>query len=146
MKKEIKEEKYFTFILDSFDLYNKQNDPWLGDEVFCYSWYDTEQALENRLPNIVTYDLSHLSFDLCDLGYKITIGYEGRFLNLWPGCSTFNGKELRHSHNLLRILIGGGLDNDLGIERNKFYYDKTKSTSELCEEEKLSILLKKHRF
>ena len=50
--------------------------------------------------------------------------------------STANGKELRFAHNLRRLLIGGALDNDLGIERNKFYYDNSKSTHELCETEK----------
>jgi hypothetical protein len=53
--------------------------------------------------------------------------------------STANGKELRFAHNLRRLLIGGALDNDLGIIRDRNYYmgyDTTKSTHELCEEEK----------
>jgi hypothetical protein len=49
--------------------------------------------------------------------------------------STANGKELRFGHNLRRLLIGGALDNDLGIERKKFYYDMNKSTSELLAEQ-----------
>ena len=49
--------------------------------------------------------------------------------------STANGKELRKAHNLRRLLIGGALDNALRINRNKFYYDNTMSTSDLCQQE-----------
>ena len=129
--------KIIFFVLDYFELYpaiyNKT-----PKRTLCYSYFDTEEAINNNIPHIVTYDIGHLSFDLEDLGYTIFIGYKGHSKQFYTGMSTANGKELRFGHNLRRLLIGGALDNDLGIDknRNKFWYDKSKSTHELLEQEK----------
>ena len=120
--------KTIIFILDSFELYKGYDK---DRYVECFSYFDTEKAIENNMPFILTYDIGHLSFDLEDLGYKILIGYKGICKRFYVGMSTANGKELRHGHNLRRLLIGGALDNDLCIERKKFYYDMNKSTAEL---------------
>lgn len=126
--------KTILFILDSFELYPsvKANYPY---KTLCYSYFDTEEAINNNLQHIVTYDIGHLSFDLEDLGYSIFIGYNGRTKEFHSGMSTANGKELRKAHDLRRLLIGGALDNDLKIDRNKFYYDTSMSTSDLCQQE-----------
>ena len=116
--------KTIFFILDSFELYNFKKLYNNLEYICCYSYLDTEEAINNKIDNIVTYDIGHLSFDLEDLGYEIFIGYKGHSKQFYTGMSTANGKELRHTHNLRRLLIGGALDNDLHIERNKFYYDK----------------------
>ena len=136
--------KIIFFVLDSFELYpaiyNKT-----PKRTLCYSYFDTEEAINNNIPHIVTYDIGHLSFDLEDLGYTIFIGYNGHSKQFYTGMSTTNGKELRKAHNLRRLLIAGALNNDLGIERNNFYYDNSKSTHELMEDEKskqLSIALR----
>ena len=123
--------KTIFFILDSFELYDFKKLYNNLEYICCYSYFDTEEAINNKIINIVTYDIGHLSFDLENLGYKIFIGYNGKYKNFTVGMSTANGKELRFAHNLRRLLIGGALDNDLGIERNKFYYDMNKSTAEL---------------
>ena len=129
-------DKSILFILDSFELYPsvKANYPY---KTLCYSYFDTEEAINNKLQHIVTYDIGHLSFDLEDLGYSIFIGYNGRTKEFHSGMSTANGKELRFGHNLRKLLIGGALDNDLKIKRDRkvFWYDKSKSTHELYEEE-----------
>lgn len=126
--------KVIFFVLDSFELYpaiyNKT-----PKRTLCYSYFDTEEAIKNKLSHIVTYDIGHLSFDLEELGYSIFIGYNGHSNQFYSGMSTANGKELRHAHNLRRLLIGGALDNDLHIDHNKFYYDNSISTSELCQQE-----------
>ena len=133
-------EKIIFFVLDSFELYpaiyNKT-----PKRTLCYSYFDTEEAIKNNISHIVTYDIGHLSFDLENLGYTIFIGYNGHSKQFYTGMSTANGKELRFGHNLRRLLIGGALDNDLGIERNNFYYDNSKSTHELMEDEKDKNLL-----
>ena len=135
--------KTILFILDSFELYKLDK---RSKKIFCYSYFDTEEAINNKIDNIVTYDIGHLSFDLEILGYKIFIGYNGKYKHFTVGMSTANGKELRFGHNLRRLLIGGALDNDLGIERKTFYYDANKSTAELIADqltkEKFDILSK----
>lgn len=129
-------DKVIFFVLDSFELYpviyNKT-----PKRILCYSFFDTEEAIKNNLPYIVTYDIGHLSFDLEELGYNIVIGYNGHSKQFYSGMSTANGKELRKSHNLRRLFMGGALDNDLHINRNKFYYDNTMSTSDLCQQERI---------
>lgn len=127
----MKNSKTIFFILDSFKLYDYKKLYGKLEHIFCYSYFDTEEAINNNIQHIVTYDIGHLSFDLEDLGYEIFIGYNGHSKQFYTGMSTTNGKELRKEHNLRRLLIGGALDNDLHIERNKFYYDINKSTSEL---------------
>ena len=131
--------KTIFFILDSFNLYDFKKLYGNHKYISCYSYIDTEQAIENKITDIVTYDIGHLSFDLETLGYEIFIGYNGKYKNFTVGMSTANGKELRFGHNLRRLLICGALDNDLGIKRNgcfRFCYDTSISTHELCEEEK----------
>ena len=126
--------KTIFFILDSFELYKSIYNT-VPKRTLCYSYFDTKEAIQNNIQHIVTYDIGHLSFDLEDLGYEIYIGYNGHSKQFYTGMSTANGKELRYGHNLRRLLIGGALGNDLKIERNKFYYDKSKSTSELLTNE-----------
>ena len=112
-------DKVIFFVLDSFELYpaicNKT-----PKRILCYSFFDTEESIKNNLPYIVTYDIGHLSFDLEELGYTIFIGYNGHSKQFYSGMSTANGKELRKSHNLRRLLIGGALDNDLHINNYEF--------------------------
>ena len=126
--------KTIFFILDSFELYKSIYNT-VPERILCYSYFDTEEAIQNNMQHIVTYDIGHLSFDLEDLGYEIFISYNGHSKEFHTGMSTANGKELRKGHNLRRLLIGGALDNDLKIERNKFYYDMNKSIPELLADE-----------
>ena len=136
--------KTIVFILDSFELYGFKTKYKHINYTYCYSYFDTEDAINAGIDNINTYDIGHLSFDIEDLGYDIFIGYNGKMYMFKTGMSTANGKELRHGHNLRRLLIGGALDNDLGIERKTFYYDANKSTAELIADqltkEKFDIL------
>lgn len=127
--------KTIFFILDSFELYPSVFISF-PKRTLCYSYFDTEEAIKHNMQHIVTYDIGHLSFDLEDLGYEIFIGYNGSSKQFKVGMLTVNDKELRKGHNLRRLLIGGALDNDLKIDRNKFYYDESISTSELCQQER----------
>ena len=127
-------DKVIFFVLDSFELYSAIYNK-TPKRILCYSFFDTEEAIKNNLPHIVTYDIGHFSFDLEELGYTIFIGYNGHYKQYYSGMSTANGKELRKAHNVRRLLISGSLDNDLHINRNKFYYDNTMPTSYLCQQE-----------
>lgn len=136
--------KTIVFILDSFELYGFNTKYKHINYTYCYSYFDTEDAINAGIDNINTYDIGHLSFDLEDLGYDIFIGYNGKIYMFRTGMTTANGKELRKGHNLRKLLIAGALDNDLKIERNKFYYDVNKSIPELLADqltkEKFNIL------
>lgn len=86
--------KTIFFILDSFELYKSIYNT-VPKRTLCYSYSDTEEAIQNNMQHIVTYDIGHLSFDLEDLGYSIFIGYNGHSKEFHTGMSTANGKELR---------------------------------------------------
>ena len=103
--------KTIIFVLDSFELYDT------SDCTLCYSWEDTEKVINRNLDNIVTYDLSHFSFDLTDFGYNIYGAYNGQLKKFEIGMTLANGKELRKPHNLLRLFIGGELNDDLKITK-----------------------------
>ena len=59
--------KTIFFILDSFELYKSIYNT-VPKRTLCYSYSDTEEAIQNNMQHIVTYDIGHLSFDLEDLG------------------------------------------------------------------------------
>lgn len=107
--------KYITFVLDSFGL-PEYEEAFFGDETFCYSFLDTDQAIKAGISSIWTYDIMHLSFDLIDLGYVICIAHKGKFLEVKPGMNLKSGKELRYVHNLRRILMAGAMNEDLDLE------------------------------
>lgn len=111
--------KKIIFILDSFELYKwaySLND----SDVFCNSTIDTQIALDYNMPIIWTYDISHIGFYLNDLGYNIVIGYNGKLYCIYEHMPLPSGKDLRKGHNLLRILIGGGFNDLLGMEFEKY--------------------------
>ena len=92
--------KTIFFILDSFELYPSVYNK-TPKRTLCYSYFDTEEAINNNMPHIVTYDIGHLSFDLEELGYSIFIGYNGNSKQFYSGMSIANGKELRKTHYTL---------------------------------------------
>lgn len=107
--------KYITFFLDSFSL-PEYEEAFFGDEVFCYSFLDTDQAIKAGVSCICTYDLMHLSFDLVRDGWTVCIAHKGKFLEIKEGMSLKSGKELRYAHNLRRILLAGAMNADLDLE------------------------------
>ncbi len=108
-------EKYITFVLDSFNLedYKVSQFP---DTVFCYSYFDTINAIKDNKEDIWTYDLAHLSFDMIDFGYTIIIANNGKFLTCYPGMDSIGKKDIRKGHNLLKLLLGGYFNDDLEIK------------------------------
>lgn len=106
-------EKYITFVLDNFKNYK---DNIFEDSVLCNSYLETCKAIKDNNYDIWTYDLSHLSFDMIDLGYTIIIANNGKFLTCYPGMDSEGKKDIRKAHNLWRLLLGGYFDKDLDIE------------------------------
>ena len=106
--------KYIVIVLDSFDLHK---DMWIGDEVFCYSYEDTEIAINNRLDNIVTYSLVNISFDLINMGYEIYVVNKDVCKHMYPGMPIKCEKEIRFGHNIRKLIVAGALDEDLKITR-----------------------------
>lgn len=81
----------------------------------CNTFKETEEALQDHIDNIFTTSLINLSFDLIEFGYDIYIESENVRIQLTPGMSIDNDKELRYGHNLRRILLGHALDDILQI-------------------------------
>ena len=107
-------EKYITFVLDNFKNYK---DNIFEDSILCNSYLETYKAIKDNNHDIWTYDLSHLSFDMIDLGYTIVIANNGKFLTCYPGMDSMGKKEIKKGHNLLKMLTGGYFDDDLNIKR-----------------------------
>lgn len=107
--------KYITFVLDSFSL-PEYEEAFFGDETFCYSFLDTDQAIKAGISSIWTYDIMHLSFDLVRNGWTVCIAHKGKFLEIKEGMNLKSGKELRYAHNLCRILMAGAMNEDLDLE------------------------------
>ena len=57
----------------------------------------------------------------------------GRFL--YSAFQNFSNKDIRFGHNLRRLLLGGFFDTMLDLDRNKFWYDTSMSTTDLCQQE-----------
>ena len=104
-------EKYITFAVDDFDKpqYKMLIFP---ETTLCYNYDETTKALERKDQDIWTYNLTHLSFDLLDMGYNINIAYKGKILTCYPGMITKGGKNIRRTHNLLKLLLDGYFHDD----------------------------------
>jgi hypothetical protein len=61
--------------------------------------------------DLVVSDLSTLSFDLLDNGFKeIELFYRGEYYDLKLGKNTWTEKELRKEHNLLKLVVNSILN------------------------------------
>ena len=113
MKNQYNPEKTITFILDHI---SQQNDT---DAKVCYTYLETFSAIKHREPNIVTYSLANISFDLLDYGYKIILKNKDKSIELYPGMKSVGQKEIRYGHNMLRVIMAGYFDDDIDINRNE---------------------------
>lgn len=127
----LKNKKEIYFVLDTFEY------PFISmPTIDCYSYLDTEEAIKCGCKRIRTYDLLHLSFDLLELGYRIYLVKDAKVLEVYPGMDNFSNKDIRFGHNLRRLLLGGFFDTMLDLDRNKFWYDTSMSTTDLCQQER----------
>ena len=127
----LKNKKEIYFVLDTFEY------PFISmPTIDCYSYLDTEEAIKCGCKCIRTYDLLHLSFDLLELGYRIYLVKDAKVLEVYPGMDNFSNKDIRFGHNLRRLLLGGFFDTMLDLDRNKFWYDTSMSTTDLCQQER----------
>lgn len=85
-------------------------------DFICYedTHAGTLRCIRDGHQVIKTTALSLLDFSLIDLGYEIWLQVNpcvnGRevFKQIYPGMADApNGKDLRHTHNLLRLFLGG---------------------------------------
>jgi len=127
----LKNKKEIYFVLDTFEY------PFISmPTIDCYSYLDTEEAIKCGCKRIRTYDLLHLSFDLLERGYRIYLVKDAKVLEVYPGMDNFSNKDIRFGHNLRRLLLGGFFDTMLDLDRNKFWYDTSMSTTDLCQQER----------
>ncbi len=69
-----------------------------------------KSAIESNLPIIHTSSMANLSFDLLDAGYEIYLmSRYNKPIHIVPGMAV-SDKELRRSHNILKMFIAGCFD------------------------------------
>lgn len=112
MENQYNTDKTITFILDHTQPQNE-------DTTVCYTYLETFSAIKHREKNIVTYSLANISFDLLNYGYKIVIKNKDKSIELFPGMKSIGQKEIRYSHNMLRVIMAGYFDDDIDINREK---------------------------
>ncbi len=79
-----------------------------------YHSYDKveEVAYHSDKEEIHTTDMAHLSFDLLDAGFEIYVTWHGITKQFYPGMENAHNKDIRKSHNLLRLWMGHFFDDD----------------------------------
>ncbi len=83
------------------------------------NYEDTEYAIKNNMPIIVTYSMAHLSFDLINLGYDIYLCYRDKKVKIEPHMD-LSGigepcKDLKFGHNIFKLFRAGVFNELLGI-------------------------------
>lgn len=76
---------------------------------FIHTHNQTQQAIDNDVDIIYTTSLSSLCFSyLLSKGYTIVLHENGKSGIVHEGTTVLTDKELRKSHDISRIWIGGG--------------------------------------
>ncbi len=98
----------------------------------CVSTYaETEHYLQwfikNTNPNVelrymFTASMAHLSFDLLDYGFEIYVVKDEKVLQLKPGMDNVHNKDIKKTHNILKLFISGFFDEDFknGVDWEEF--------------------------
>jgi len=73
-------------------------------EFVLHDYYNVKYYIDKGYDNIVTTNLSFLSFDLLDYFSSIELFYDGVFYDLKLGKNNWTEKELRKEHNLLKLV------------------------------------------
>ena len=94
-----------------------------GDYVPTYA--DTEDILQWWIENtgnpnslvkharfIYTTSLTHLSFNLLDYDFEIYVVKDEKVLQLKPGMDNVHNKDIKKTHNILKLFLSGFFDED----------------------------------
>lgn len=119
-------QSYSTGLRDMFSLMKRLTSPQPRKITFllnkddsaenvCSTVLETQKAINERQTNIVTYDLSYLSFDMLTLGYEIEVVNGEHKISMYPGMETAHQKEIKFGHNIRRMLMGGYFNDDLDV-------------------------------
>ena len=84
------------------------------------SYTGTGKAIRNKQRIIHTMDISHLSFGLIDKGYDIYVHCNGRTLKMYPGMDSAGGKDIRHAHDIRKMLVRGYFNTDFDYNFNTY--------------------------
>lgn len=79
-------------------------------ECVCFSFLDTEEAIEYELDEIHTASLMNLSTELFDKGYHVFVhDYDSCFEITLGDCDRID-REIRKAHNLAHMIASGAFD------------------------------------
>lgn len=113
-------DKFDVNEINKYDGLKYSDDDYMKYRI-CYTYKDTERAIIDQIDNIFTTSLININFDLLDLGYDIYVICGDKRTKIYPGMHVETGKEIKFGHNLIRIILGGALDETIGYERHKKY-------------------------
>ncbi len=78
------------------------------DKAYYSGWYETEKAIQDRNPYIITTQMGLLRTRLIGAGYQIFVHpANGKSYELRLGANTCTDKEIRFPHNLFKMWEAG---------------------------------------
>lgn len=82
-----------------------------------FTFDGTKDIIERGLDKIYTTQLSLLSFDLLNKGYKIFVHRNWKCLEFRPYMDYSGSKEIRFAHNIEKLVRCGYFDKDFEVDK-----------------------------
>lgn len=80
------------------------------DFFVCMSYYGTTMAIDKNTPIILTTDMSSMSMDLIDQGYRIFLHQVGcEDIEIKVGDNDWTDKDIRMAHNIEKMWKSGAM-------------------------------------
>lgn len=112
------EKVIYFFVGDILRIIEDDSSFFIADNYAAMEW-----ALRHDEQKIATTSMAHFSFDRMNEGYVIWLCCGEKRIKVEPHMSWSSQKDLRPSHNILKIFMAGCFDEDIAFDRNKIYED-----------------------
>ncbi len=79
-----------------------------ADKTYYSCWYETEKAIQDRIPYIITTQMGLLRTSLIEAGYRVFVHpANGKSYEIRLGTNTCTDREIRSAHNLFKMWEAG---------------------------------------